>query len=113
MAVELLSSYRKEGPAVLARAPRCAQSRGGLPQRIIIGFIQALDFAAVEALIPDLQPRAERLWVCVSPQRHNGAPQPQSRNGDIWCGYLSQASPETVRPGRCSRRTTCLNSGAE
>src|SRR2546421_9434039 len=43
MAVELLSSYRKEGPAVLARAPRCAQSRGGLPQRIIIGFVQAFD----------------------------------------------------------------------
>jgi len=59
MAVELLSPYRKEGPAVLARAPRCAQSRGGLPQRIIIGFVQALDFAAVEALITDLQPRAE------------------------------------------------------
>ena len=30
-----------------------------LAQRIIIGFVQALDFAAVEALIPNLQPRAE------------------------------------------------------
>jgi len=30
-----------------------------LPQRIIIGFVQALNFAAVEALIPDLKPCAE------------------------------------------------------
>jgi hypothetical protein len=34
----------------LARAPSIA----GLPQRIVLGFVQALDFAAVEALIPDL-----------------------------------------------------------
>jgi len=31
-----------------------------LAQRIIIGFVQALDFAAAEALIPNLQPSAER-----------------------------------------------------
>jgi hypothetical protein len=60
MGVEILSSYRKEGPAVLARAPRCAQSLAGFPQRIFIGFIKTLDCAAVEALIPNLQPRAER-----------------------------------------------------
>src|SRR5262245_16242075 len=30
-----------------------------LVQRIIIGFVQPLDFGAVEALIPDLKPRAE------------------------------------------------------
>jgi hypothetical protein len=30
-----------------------------LAQRIIIGFVQALDFAAVEALVPNLHPRAE------------------------------------------------------
>jgi len=30
-----------------------------LPQWITIGFVQALDFAAVEALIPDLKPCAE------------------------------------------------------
>ena len=32
-----------------------------LAQRIISGFVQALDFAAVETLIPNLQPRAEGL----------------------------------------------------
>jgi hypothetical protein len=30
-----------------------------LAQRIIIGFVKALDFATVETLIPDLKPRAE------------------------------------------------------
>jgi hypothetical protein len=30
-----------------------------LPQRIIIDFVQALDFAAVEALIPNLKPRSK------------------------------------------------------
>jgi hypothetical protein len=30
-----------------------------LTQRIITGFVQALDFGAVEALIPDLKPCAE------------------------------------------------------
>ena len=33
-----------------------------LAQRIVFGFIQALDFTAAEALIPDLQPCAERFW---------------------------------------------------
>jgi hypothetical protein len=31
-----------------------------LPQRVFVGFVQALDFAAVEALIPDLKPCTER-----------------------------------------------------
>ena len=31
----------------------------GLPQRIVFGFVKALDFTAVEPLISDLQPRAE------------------------------------------------------
>ena len=30
-----------------------------LPQRIVFGFLKALDFTAIEPLIPDLQPRAE------------------------------------------------------
>jgi hypothetical protein len=30
-----------------------------LPQRIIRGFVQTLYFAAAEALIPDIEPRAE------------------------------------------------------
>jgi hypothetical protein len=30
-----------------------------IAQRIIIGFVKALDFATVEALIPDLKPCAE------------------------------------------------------
>ena len=37
-----------------------SQSRVLPQQRKDIGFVQALDFAAVEALIPNLQPRAER-----------------------------------------------------
>ena len=44
--------------------------------------------------------------------RHNGAPQPQSRNGDTWCGYPSRASTGRVQPERYSRRKTCLNSDA-
>ena len=36
-----------------------SQSRVIPQQRIIISFVQAQDFAAVEALIPDLKRRAE------------------------------------------------------
>src|SRR5262249_22249511 len=49
-----------------ARGPhhsRCERARGArslrLAQRIIIGFVQAPDFATVEVLIPDLKRRAE------------------------------------------------------
>jgi hypothetical protein len=47
-----------------ARQRRCCELVRGarslrLAQRIVFGFVQALDFAAVEALIPDLQARAE------------------------------------------------------
>src|SRR6202008_619859 len=50
----------------------------------------------------------QRLWVCVSPQRHNGAPQPQSRNGDTWYGYPSGVWRGTVQQERYSRIKTCL-----
>jgi len=40
-----------------ARAPGTRSL--SLAQRIIIGFVKALDFAAVEALIPDLKPSTE------------------------------------------------------
>ena len=43
----------RQGPA-----PACVRSLG-LAQRMAIGFIQALDFGAVEALVPHLQPCAE------------------------------------------------------
>jgi hypothetical protein len=33
-----------------------------LGQRIIVGFVKALDFAAVEALVSDLQRRTEGFW---------------------------------------------------
>jgi len=47
---------------VSLRTRATAQSLG-LAQRIIIGFVQALDFDAVEAFIPDLKPRARSLLI--------------------------------------------------
>ena len=41
----------------VGRWGRCPEFR--LAQRIIIGFVKALDFATVETLIPDLKPCAE------------------------------------------------------
>ena len=52
-----LHTARKDPPLSPERS--CTQSLTGFPQRIIISFVQALDFAAVEALIPNLQPCAE------------------------------------------------------
>ena len=54
-------------------------------QRVISGFVQALDFGTAEALTPDLKPCAEG-WVCVGPQRRNEGPQPLLRTADILCG---------------------------
>jgi hypothetical protein len=79
---------------------RTRARRSRLRQRIIISFVQALDFATAEALIPDLKPCAEGFG-CVSPQRHNGAPQPQWRNGDTRCGYPSGVWRGTVQQERC------------
>jgi hypothetical protein len=51
----------KEAPSVSLRT-RGADARSlRIAQRIIIGFVKALDFSAVEALVPDLKPRAEGL----------------------------------------------------
>jgi hypothetical protein len=52
-----LHTARKDPPLSPERS--CTQSLIGFPQRIIISFVQALDFAGVEALIPNLQPCAE------------------------------------------------------
>ena len=52
---------RRRGPISLGANSRGARSLG-LAQRIVFGFVQTLDFAAVEALIPNLQPRAEGFW---------------------------------------------------
>jgi hypothetical protein len=59
-APEILKSALRRGPhqSRYERARVDARSLR-LPQRIIIDFVQALDFAAVEALIPNLQPSAE------------------------------------------------------
>ena len=59
-APEVLKSALRRGPhqSRYERARVDARSLR-LPQRIIIDFVQALDFAAVEALIPNLQPSAE------------------------------------------------------
>jgi hypothetical protein len=58
MGGDFLKSVRKRRPH-----QSCCELAGArsllLAQRIIIGFAQALDFAAVEALIPDLKPCAE------------------------------------------------------
>jgi hypothetical protein len=40
-------------------------------------------------------------------------PQLPLRTANIWCGYPWQAWRGTVQQGRCSRKKTCLNSGAE
>jgi hypothetical protein len=48
----------KGAPSVSLRTRAGARSLR-LAQRVISGFVEALDFAAVEALIPDLQVRAE------------------------------------------------------
>ena len=56
MAVEILRFAGKWGPI---RWRRVRLVTHWPPQRIVIGFVQALDFAAVKALIPDLQVRAE------------------------------------------------------
>ena len=73
-AVALSGSFLKAGPGGLfpeiaaRRGPhqsRCELVRAfdvsslSLPQRVFVGFVQALDFAAVEALIADFQPRVE------------------------------------------------------
>ena len=50
---------RRRGPISLVANARAGARSLRLPQRIIIGFVQALDFAAVEALIPNLKPRSK------------------------------------------------------
>jgi hypothetical protein len=59
-APEVLKSALRSGPhqSRYERARVDARSLR-LPQRIIIDFVQALDFAAVEALIPNLKPRSK------------------------------------------------------
>ena len=59
------------------RAPDARSLR--LAQRIIVGFVQALDFAAVEALIPDLKPCAEGFGCA---QILNGVANGLSRSGE-------------------------------
>jgi hypothetical protein len=56
--------FRRRGPhqSRYERARVDARSLR-LPQRIVSGFVQALDFVAVEALVPNLQPRARLLGV--------------------------------------------------
>jgi len=43
----------------LSRCERRGRSITQLPQRIVIGFIQALKFAAAEACITDFKPRTK------------------------------------------------------
>ena len=50
--------YRRGGPIASLRTRAGARSLR-LPQRVISGFVQALDFVAAEALIPDLKPCAK------------------------------------------------------
>ena len=74
-------------------------------------FAQALDFGAVETLIPDLQPRAEGFG-CAQildgvAERLSGCCEPAILRAVALRGVL----PGTVQPERCSRMKTCLNSG--
>jgi hypothetical protein len=62
--------------------------------------VQALDFNTIEALIPHLQPSSEGSGCAQILEQHNGWPQPQLRNGDIWCGYPSLAWRGTVQQER-------------
>ena len=50
MGVKILKSAQKGGPIVRADARSL---------RLVQRFVQALDFDAVEPLVPNLQPRAE------------------------------------------------------
>ena len=49
------------------------------------------------------QAMRQRLWVCVSPQRHNGAPQRLSRNGDIYCGLPFAGFDRKSSAGRIAK----------
>lgn len=90
-----------ERPGVVQGCPRARSLR--LLQRIIIGFIKALYFAAVEALIPDFKPRPEGFGRA---QVLNGVTERLSRclETAILGAATPRALPRTVQPGRCSRR---------
>jgi hypothetical protein len=76
----------------------------GLAQR----FVQALDFSAIEPLIPNLQPCAEGSRCSQILDGRNGAPRPLSRSVCSSRVYSLCALPGTVQQGRCSRRAACL-----
>ena len=60
MGAKALRFATGRGPiSLVANARTWGAQSLSLAQRIIIGFIEALDFAAVEARIPDLKPCAE------------------------------------------------------
>jgi hypothetical protein len=97
--------FRREGGPIQFDARRTGARSLRLPQRIITSFVQAQDFAAVEALMPDLKRCAEGFE---RPQSFdNGWPQPLSQSAGSsrgsWC-----ALPETVQRERCSRRAACF-----
>ena len=58
--VEILKSAREGAPiASLSTRERAGARSLRLAQWIVTGFVQSLNFVAVEALIPNLQPSAE------------------------------------------------------
>jgi hypothetical protein len=59
LATPLRASYCGQGSIVSLRTRVRGARSPRLAQRMIIGFVQALILGAVEALIPDLQVRAE------------------------------------------------------
>ena len=50
---------RRRGPHSISLRTRAGRSVACVAQRVISGFIQTLDFAAVEACIPDFKPSTE------------------------------------------------------
>jgi hypothetical protein len=81
------------GPIEVATAGAGRSLR--LAQRIISGFVQALDFGAVEVLVANLQPRAQSLGVRKF-QPRNGWLQPLSQSVGSSRVYSSCALPGTV-----------------
>ena len=75
-----------------------------LPQRIVSGFVQTLDFAAVEALHPRPQAMRRRLWAFASPRPRSGWPQPLLQSAGSSRAYSLCALPGRVLRGRCSQR---------